>query len=73
MSQAKQYDTSQALVIGAQGVLGGLLAQAFETDGWTVVRAGRRPGPGAGFRRGGKFSAEQAGYHEQPVYGSVRL
>ena len=50
MSQAKQYNTSRALVIGAQGVLGGLLARAFETGGWAVVRAGRRPDPGAGFR-----------------------
>ena len=40
MSQAKQYNTSRALVIGAQGVLGGLLARAFETGGWAVV-AGR--------------------------------
>ena len=50
MPQAKQYNTSRALVIGAQGVLGGLLVQAFEADGWAVVRAGRRPGPGACFR-----------------------
>lgn len=50
MSQTKQYNTSRALVIGAQGVLGGLLAQAFQTAGFAVVRAGRRPDPGAGFR-----------------------
>jgi uncharacterized protein YbjT (DUF2867 family) len=36
--------------MGAQGVLGGILVQAFKTAGWTVVRAGRRPDPGAGFR-----------------------
>jgi len=50
MSQARQYSTCRVLVIGAQGVLGGLLVQAFETDGWAVVRAGRRPDPGASFR-----------------------
>jgi Secreted repeat of unknown function len=31
-------------------VLGRLLAQAFEGAGWAVIRAGRRPDPGAGFR-----------------------
>ena len=50
MSQARKSSTSRALVIGAQGVLGGLLAQAFEAAGWAVVRGGRRPGPSAGFR-----------------------
>ena len=49
-SQAKQCSTSKVLVIGAQGVLGALLAQAFKTAGWAVVRSGRRPDPGAGFR-----------------------
>ncbi len=50
MSQAKQYSATRALVIGAQGVLGGLLVQAFEAAGWAVVRAGRRPDPDASFR-----------------------
>ena len=50
MSQVLKRGTSRVLVIGAQGVLGGLLDQAFETAGWAVVRAGRRPDPGAGFR-----------------------
>lgn len=50
MTRAKQRSTSRVLVIGAQGVLGGLLVQAFETAGWAVVRTGRRPDPGAGFR-----------------------
>lgn len=49
-SQAKQCSTSRVLVIGAQGVLGRILTQEFETAGWAVVRAGRRPDPGAGFR-----------------------
>lgn len=48
--QAKQCSTSKVLVIGAQGVLGGLLAQEFKTARWAVVRSGRRPDPGAGFR-----------------------
>jgi hypothetical protein len=50
MPQAKQYSTSRVLVIGAQGVLGGLLTQAFEAAGWSVAGGGRRPDPGAGFR-----------------------
>jgi NAD(P)-dependent dehydrogenase (short-subunit alcohol dehydrogenase family) len=31
------------LVLGAQGVLGTVLARTFAEEGWTVVRAGRRP------------------------------
>jgi hypothetical protein len=50
MSQARQDNPSRVLVIGAQGVLGGHLVQAFETAGWAVVRSGRRPDPGVGFR-----------------------
>ena len=50
MSQAKHCSTSRVLVIGAQGVLGGIAAQAFESAGWAVVRSGRRPDPSAGFR-----------------------
>jgi NAD(P)-dependent dehydrogenase (short-subunit alcohol dehydrogenase family) len=34
------------LVLGAQGVLGSVLATAFADEGWEVVRAGRRPEPG---------------------------
>lgn len=49
MSQAKPCRTSRVLVIGAQGVLGALIVRAFETAGWTVAGAGRRPGPGTGF------------------------
>jgi NAD dependent epimerase/dehydratase family len=33
---------SRVLVIGAQGVLGTFIAQAFSEAGWDVVRAGRR-------------------------------
>ncbi len=52
MSQATQRSTtSRVLVIGAQGVLGELLVHAFEAAGNAVIRAGRRPEPGAGFRR----------------------
>ncbi len=50
MSQAQQRSTSRVLVIGAQGVLGRITAQAFESGGWAVVRSGRRPDPSAGFR-----------------------
>jgi hypothetical protein len=32
----------RVLVLGAQGVLGGILARAFADAGWDVVRAGRR-------------------------------
>src|SRR2546427_3395989 len=34
------------LVLGAQGVLGSVLAATFTDDGWEVVRAGRRPEAG---------------------------
>ena len=34
------------LVLGAQGVLGSVLARAFADAGWDVVRAGRRPQDG---------------------------
>lgn len=35
--------TRAVLVIGAQGVLGSLVAEAFDAAGWRAVRAGRRP------------------------------
>jgi hypothetical protein len=38
------------LVLGAQGVLGSVLARAFAEAGWEVVRAGRRPADGDGIR-----------------------
>jgi NAD-dependent epimerase/dehydratase family protein len=36
----------KVLVLGAQGVLGSVLARAFADEGWEVLRAGRRPEPG---------------------------
>jgi hypothetical protein len=39
------------LVLGSQGVLGSLVADAFDRAGWTTVRAGRRAGPAAGVHR----------------------
>jgi RmlD substrate binding domain len=38
------------LVLGAQGVLGALLARAFAHAGWHVRPAGRRPDPRPEFR-----------------------
>ena len=38
------------LVIGAQGVLGGLTAEMFRTEGWNVLRGGRRVETAADFR-----------------------
>jgi hypothetical protein len=38
------------LVLGGQGVLGTAIAGAFGAAGWTSIRAGRRPDPGAEFR-----------------------
>jgi NAD(P)-dependent dehydrogenase (short-subunit alcohol dehydrogenase family) len=40
---------NRALVIGAQGVLGGLLATELSQRGWEVAPAGRRPGGAPGF------------------------
>lgn len=41
----------RVLVIGANGVLGGLTAHAFEDAGWDVVRAGRTRGRAGNWRR----------------------
>ncbi len=38
------------LVIGAQGVLGGLAAEVLRANGWRVLRAGRRPEDATDFR-----------------------
>jgi hypothetical protein len=38
--------TKRVLVIGAQGVLGGLMVRAFGDAGWAVRSAARRPRPG---------------------------
>jgi hypothetical protein len=40
----------RVLVLGGQGVLGTAIAAAFGAAGWTSIRAGRRPDPGADFR-----------------------
>ena len=40
----------RVLCIGAQGVLGSLGARELASAGWSVVRAGRRPENGDGFR-----------------------
>lgn len=40
----------QVLVVGAQGVLGSLIARAFAVGGWEVTRAGRRPEEADDFR-----------------------
>jgi hypothetical protein len=41
---------SRALVIGAQGVLGTLIARELEATGWQVLRGGRHPEDSADFR-----------------------
>jgi len=41
---------AQALVIGGQGVLGGLIARDLASAGWRVTRAGRRPEEAPDFR-----------------------
>ena len=38
------------LIIGAQGVLGGLTAEIFKTSGWNVLRGGRRKEASPDFR-----------------------
>ncbi|MGH6678849.1 MAG: hypothetical protein ACREDL_07935, partial [Bradyrhizobium sp.] len=38
------------LVIGAQGVLGGLTAEIFRAQGWNVLRGGRRVETAPDFR-----------------------
>jgi NAD(P)-dependent dehydrogenase (short-subunit alcohol dehydrogenase family) len=42
--------TGRVLVLGGQGALGAAIAGAFAAAGWTAIRAGRRPDPGADFR-----------------------
>ena len=43
-------EANRVLIIGAQGVLGTLLARGFREAGWHVVRGGRRPERAADFR-----------------------
>ena len=50
MPDVNEPSTGRVLVLGGQGVLGTAIAGAFAAAGWTSVRAGRRPDPGADFR-----------------------
>lgn len=50
MPETSERKMPQMLVIGAQGVLGSLVAVAFARAGWSVLRGGRRPDGGADFR-----------------------
>jgi NAD(P)-dependent dehydrogenase (short-subunit alcohol dehydrogenase family) len=50
MSETAQRRANRVIVIGAQGVLGRLLVDAFAAAGWSVGRAGRRPDGGDGYR-----------------------
>ena len=43
-------EANRVLIIGAQGVLGTLLARGFREAGWHVVRGGRRPERAGDFR-----------------------
>ncbi|HEY3726774.1 MAG TPA: NAD-dependent epimerase/dehydratase family protein [Solirubrobacteraceae bacterium] len=43
-------DENRVLVIGAQGVLGGLLVEDLSQHGWEVIPAGRRPNGDPAFR-----------------------
>ena len=45
MSETLERDAPRVLVIGAQGVLGSLVSDAFARAGWSVLRGGRRPVP----------------------------
>ena len=50
MPDVSQPSAGRVLVLGGQGVLGTAIAGAFGAAGWTSIRAGRRPDPGADFR-----------------------
>jgi NAD(P)-dependent dehydrogenase (short-subunit alcohol dehydrogenase family) len=50
MSERLEWPAPRVLVIGAQGVLGSLLSDAFAQAGWSVLRGGRRPDERADFR-----------------------
>ncbi len=50
MSTSSELRRRRVLVIGAQGVLGSLLADAFAGAGWHVLRGGRRPDERPDFR-----------------------
>jgi NAD(P)-dependent dehydrogenase (short-subunit alcohol dehydrogenase family) len=50
MTDTEITDLNRVLVLGGQGVFGSVIAEAFAAAGWTALRAGRRPDPGADFR-----------------------
>src|SRR6202522_183384 len=50
MPDVSAPSAGRVLVLGGQGVLGTAIAGAFAAAGWTSLRAGRRPDPGADFR-----------------------
>jgi hypothetical protein len=50
MTDTETTDLNRVLVLGGQGVLGPVIADAFAAAGWTTLRGGRRPVPGADFR-----------------------
>ena len=50
MPDVSEPSAGRVLVLGGQGVLGSAIAGAFGAAGWTSIRAGRRPDPGADFR-----------------------
>jgi NAD(P)-dependent dehydrogenase (short-subunit alcohol dehydrogenase family) len=50
MTDGETADLNRVLVLGGQGVLGPMIAEAFAAAGWTALRAGRRPDPSADFR-----------------------
>ena len=50
MTDMQTTDLNRVLVLGGQGVLGRMIAEAFAAAGVTALRAGRRPDSGADFR-----------------------
>src|ERR1700722_12832424 len=50
MPDVNEPGAGRGLVLGGQGVLGSAIAGAFGAAGWTSIRAGRRPDPGADFQ-----------------------
>ena len=50
MTDRGTTDLNRVLVLGGQGVFGPVIAEAFAAAGWTALRGGRRPDPGADFR-----------------------
>lgn len=50
MRQSRKKGMATGLVVGAQGCLGSFVAKEFARQGWTVLRAGRRPDSSTDFR-----------------------